>query len=70
MKTFKVPRPSQEHIQKMLIKAKETNKRQLEILEMSGDILSKIETPFNHKSNLSYNVKDLSNERHSNNESD
>ena len=33
MKTYKVPRPSQEHIKKMLTKAKEVSKKQTEVLE-------------------------------------
>ena len=52
MKTYKVPRPSQKHIQKMLKKAKEVDKKQAEILESSVGILSKIEGTL--KTSLAY----------------
>ena len=69
MKVYKVNRPSQEHIKKMLKKAKETNKRQLEVLGMNEDLLYKIETPFDFKTTLHYKIKNIDNEKHINNES-
>lgn len=58
MKTFQVARPSQEHIKKMLKKAKEVNKKQIEVLEMV-DNLKEVSL----KTKFGFNIKHTQNEK-------
>lgn len=54
MRSFKVNRPNPEHIEKMVARAKEVNKKQIEVLGMNEDMLTRIETTHHHKHTLAY----------------